>query len=177
MSDKTKLFIVWLILVVAVLFLHSCSVDKKATKKEAWLIAHDKLDDICARVYPNHDSTIVKDSLSFDTLYVSNDVYLRDTVYRDGDTIYREKKCPPAQVITKYIYKDSIIYRTNTAEVERLKGELLAKDKQIKEKDDIVINQQKKIDRNDFWRMVCIITWSLIVLGFVVRFFVMKRPL
>jgi hypothetical protein len=157
-----------------------CSVDKKAQRKEAWLISKDKLDDICARVYPNHDSTIVKDSVRFDTLYKDGpEVILHDTVYSVGDTIVKviTKQCPPVQVITKTVHDSVFIYRTNTAEVERLKGEVLAKEAQIKAKDDIVIKQQTKIDKNTWWEIACIITWSLFVLGFVVRFFVVKRPI
>jgi hypothetical protein len=177
--QKTKLLIViaivWAVFILMQLL--GCSVDKMAQKKTAWLIAHDRLDDICARVYPNRDSVTVKDSVSFDTSYVSNDVYLRDTIYRDGDTIYREKKCPPAQVITKYVNHDSTIYRTNTADVDRLKGELLDKDKQLKAKDDIVIKQQQKIDKEDWWKTACLITWFAMVLVIVARLFIIKRPI
>jgi hypothetical protein len=153
-----------------------CSVDNKAQRKEAWLISKDKLDDICARVYPNMDSTIVIDRM--DTLYKDGpEIYLKDTIYQRGDTVVKviTKKCPPVQVITKY--RDSIIYRNNTAEEQRLKGEVLAKEAQIKAKDDLIGKQQAKIDSMDKWRLWCIITWSLVVLGFVVRVFVIKRPI
>jgi hypothetical protein len=160
-----------------ILLLVSCSVEKQAQKKTAWLIAHDKLDDVCARIYPVKDSLVVRNSVSFDTLYVENEVFIRDTVTREGRTVYIEKKCPPHQVITKVVNRDSIIYRTNTAEVERLKGEVLSKEKQIKEKDNTIIGKDKKIDKNDWWKWACLITWFAIVLGGVFRFFVIKRPI
>jgi hypothetical protein len=158
------------------MFLGGCSIDRQAQKREAWLIAHDKLDDICARVYPNMDSTIVIDRM--DTLYKDGpEIYLKDTIYQQGDTVVKviTKKCPPVQVITKY--RDSIIYRNNTAEEQRLKGEVLAKEAQIKAKDDTINKQQTKIDKEDWWKMACLITWFAIVLGIVTRLFIYKRPI
>lgn len=155
----------------------SCNVEKRTQKKVAWLIAHDKLDDVCARVYPVRDSIVVKDSVSFDTLYLENEVYLRDTVFREGQTIYREKKCPPVTVVTKTVTKDSIIYRRNTAEEERLKGEILIKENNLIVKDETINKQQAKIDKNDWWKTACLITWFTMLLGFVFRFFVIKKPI
>lgn len=173
------LFYIFLIVWVILLLLTGCSVEKKSQRKAAYLIAHDKLDDICARVYPIHDSVITKDSTHFDTLYVENNPIIKtDTVYKN-DTVFitQTVKCPPEKVITKTVHDSVFIYRTNTAEVERIKGELLDKDKQIKAKDDIVIKQQQKIDALDKWKIYFIILCSLNVLAFVVRFFVVKRPI
>lgn len=173
---KTWLLLVFLIIWAVLLLLTACSTEKKAQKKTAWLIAHDKLDDVCSRVYPNRDSTIYRDSISFDTLYLQNDVTVRDTVVK-GDTLFVEKKCPPERVITETVHDSVFIYRTNTADVDRLKGDLLAKDKQIGQKDYIIIKQQEKIDKNDRWRVAAILTWCVVFTGFVFRFFVIKRPI
>jgi len=183
-SDRQKLWILLLIVIVWAFLIgmssifFGCSVDKRAQKKTAWLIAHDQLDDICARVYPNRDSITKGDStVVFDTLYLNNDVYLRDTIVKDGDTIYREKKCPPNPVITKQVFIHDTLYRTNTADVDRLKGEILDREKQLKAKDDIVIKQQQKIDKNDWWKTACLITWFAMVLGIIARLFIIKRPI
>lgn len=153
------------LLIIISILLFSCSVEKRAQKKVSWLLSRDLMDDNCARLYPNRDSVVVRDSITRDTTYQDSAVYLRDTVYRDGDTIYREKKCPPVKIITNTIRKDSIIYRTNTAEVERLKGEILEKEKIIKEKDQLIVQKDKKAEKNDWWKWACLITWALIAIG------------
>lgn len=177
MSDRAKLLIIWLIIIAAVLFLHGCSVEKKAQRKTAWLISRDKLDDICARVYAPRDSFSVKDSILFDTLYLDNNVIIRDTVKCKDTVIYLERRCPPSERIIIHHYHDSTIYRSNTAEEDRLKGVILEKEKQLQKKDDIIIKQQVKIDKNDWWKTACIITWCVVLLGLVFRFFVLKKPL
>lgn len=150
---------------ILTLLLFSCSVEKRAQKKVAWLLSKDLMDDNCARLYPNRDSLIVRDSVSTDTLILDSTVYLRDTVLKDGQIIYREKKCPPVQVITKTIRHDSVIYRTNTAEVERLKGEVLEKEKVIKEKDQLIVQKDRKAEKNDWWKIACLITWGVMAAG------------
>jgi hypothetical protein len=174
---KQLLAIIVALIVAWVLF--GCSVDKKAQKKVSWLLAHDKMDDACSRLYPNLDSTTHKDSVHFDTLYLENDPVIKtDTLYRN-DTVFitQTVKCPPDKVITIHKVDTVTVYRTNTAEVERWKGEVLTKEGQIKAKDDIIIKQQQKIDNEDKWKVWFIILASLNVLAFVVRFFVIKRPI
>lgn len=156
----------WVLLVVLIgIILASCSVERQAQRKTAWLIAHDKLDDVCARIYPPKDSLVVRDSVSFDTLYVENEVIYYDTVYRDGQMVVISKPCPPHQVITQTIRKDSLIYRTNTAEVDRMKGEVLEVQRQLKDKDSIIIKQQQNLDKDNWWKVACIITWALVGMG------------
>jgi hypothetical protein len=174
--------IVWALLIgLSSLLFSGCSVDKKAQKKVSWLLAHDKMDDACSRLYPNMDSISKGDSVVvFDTLYKEGpEVILNDTVYQVGDTVVKviTKQCPPERTIYKITYIHDTLYRSNTADLERLKGELLAKDGQIKAKDDIIIKQQQKIDKEDKWKVWFIILASLNVLAFVVRFFVIKRPI
>ncbi len=165
------------ILLLFVVLLFSCSTEKKAAKKVSWLLAHDLMDDNCARLYPNKDSVIVLDSTTTDTLFKEGEAFY-DTIRLTNDSvIYVHHKCPPSQTITKVVRRDSTIYRTNGAEVARLTAIIQQKDRQIKEKDDIVIKQQKKIDKNDWWKIACLATWALIVLGGVFRFFVLKRPI
>jgi hypothetical protein len=165
--------------IIILLIFSSCSVEQRSKKAVNYLLTHDKLAAVCARVYPIHDSVTVKDSTHFDTLYVENNPIIKtDTVYKN-DTVFitQSVKCPPEKVITKTVHDSVLTYRTNTAEVERLKGELLDKDKVIKAKDDVVLKQQVKIEALDKWKIYFIILCSLNVLAFVVRFFVIKRPI
>jgi hypothetical protein len=158
-----------IILAIFTAFLFSCNVEKQANKKVAWLLAHDLMDDNCARLFPVRDSLVVRDSTSFDTLYVENEVFIRDTIIKEGKVIYIEKKCPPHQVITKIVTRDSIIYKRQTSEEDRLKGEILKKEKLIAEKDAMIIAKDKKIDKNNWWKIACIITWALIVIYVVIK--------
>lgn len=162
-------YLIYLILLCFVAMLFSCNVEKQAQKKVSWLLAHDLMDDNCARLYPIRDSIVVRDSTSFDTLYVDSDVFIRDTIEREGKIVYIEKKCPPHQVITNTIRRDSIIYQSNTAEEERLKGEVLKKEKIIQAKDETIVAKDKKIDKNNWWKIACVITWCLIVVYVVLK--------
>jgi uncharacterized protein YpmS len=173
------LFISFLVFWVILLLLTGCSVEKKSQRKVAYLLAHDKMDEACARLFPVRDSVVTKDSTHFDTLYVENNPIIKtDTVYKN-DTVFitQSVKCPPEKVITKTVHDSVFTYRTNTAEVERLKGELLDKEAVIKAKDEVVLKQQVKIEALDKWKIYFIILCSLNVLAFVVRFFVIKRPI
>jgi hypothetical protein len=179
MKERYCVYIILFCLgVLFLLSLTGCSTEKKAAKKVSWLLAHDIMDDNCARLYPNRDSVIVVDSLKIDTLYKEGEI-IYDTIpcNKTDSIIYREHKCPPAQIITKLQRHDSIIYRTNTAEADRLNSIIQQKDRQLKEKDDIVINQQKKIDKNDWWKVAALLTWFAIVLGVVFRIFIYKNPI
>jgi hypothetical protein len=165
------------IIVFILLGFCGCSEQKQATKKVSWLLAHDLMDDECARLYPVMDSLVKGDTIvNLDTLYLDNDVFIRDTILREGETVYIEKKCPPTQTITKKIFVVDTLYRESTAEVNRLNSIIQQKDRQAKEKDDIVINQQKKIDKNDWWKIAALATWALILVGGIIRFFVIKKP-
>lgn len=163
-------YLSWIILFVFACMLFACNTEKQAAKKVSWLLAHDLMDDNCARLYPVRDSFIVKDSVHLDTFY-TEPVYYVDTVDCDkkDSIIYRRVKCPPAQVITKVITHDNIIIRRNTAEEDRLKSEIVKKENVIAEKDKLIIAKDKKIDKNDWWKWACLITWFLIVLYGVLK--------
>jgi hypothetical protein len=171
--------IVWALLIgLSSLLLSGCSVDKKAQRKASWLIAHDELGKYCNLLYPpKPDSIVVKDSVWRDTI-PGQDVYVHDTIPCKDSIIYRDLKCPPCNPVVQHERHDSIVYRDkNPNERAAYEAQLRAKDGQIKAKDDLISKQQAKIDSMDKWRLWCIITWSLMVLGFVVRFFVIKRPI
>lgn len=172
-------FVLGAILFIWVLILFSsCSVERQAQRKTAWLIAHDKLDDVCARIYPVRDSLIIRDSIRTDTV-TAEPVIIIDSVQcnKTDSVVYVKVKCPPAKTITQVIRRDSIIYQRSTAEEDRLKGEIIRVQTQLAQKDQIIINQQQKIDKNDWWKTACLVTWGVVLLGFVFRFFVFKKPL
>lgn len=181
MSDRAKLLIIWLIIIAAVLFLHGCSVEKKAQRKTAWLISRDKLDDICARVYPPRDSFSVKDSILFDTLYMDNNVIIRDTVKCKDTVIYLERRCPPSERIIIHHYHDSIIYRSNTAEEDRLKGEIITWQKGFEHAGEMILDLNNELKeqrgKRDWWMWAFLILAGVNVIGLVFRFFILKRPL
>jgi hypothetical protein len=168
-----------LLVIIFALGLCSCSQQKQAAKKVNWLLARDLMDDECARLYPNVDSIVKGDTVTnFDTLYVENEVYIRDTVTKDGKIVYIEKKCPPHQTVTKTVFvKPDTIFRDNGKEKARLTSIIQQKDRQIKDKDDQVTKMQKNLDKDDWWKIACLITWFAIVLGGVFRFFVIKKPI
>jgi hypothetical protein len=167
-----------LLVIIFALGLWSCSQQKQAAKKVNWLLARDMMATECARLYPNVDSIAKGDTVTnFDTLYVENEVYIRDTVTKDGKIVYIEMKCRQHQTVTVTKFLHDTVYRTNTAEVNRLISIIQDKDRQIQQKEDSIINQQKKIDKNDWWKWACLITWFVIVLGGVFRFFVLKKPI
>lgn len=102
-------------LLVIVLVLSSCMTPKKAVD---YLKKKDLLADTCAANFPVQDTTIVKDSIHFDTLYLELEPeILRDSFFIMGDTIVREitKKCPEIKTIVKTIKHDSIIIRRDRA--------------------------------------------------------------
>jgi hypothetical protein len=70
------------LLLAIVICLFSCSIEKRVSKKTNWLLAHDKLSVVCARIYP------VKDSVGkFDTIYVPSNspdyTKLIDSLYEE----------------------------------------------------------------------------------------------
>lgn len=189
-----------------------CSIEKQAQKKTAWLMAHDKLDDVCARIYPPIESiTVRRDTVKagnidytalLDSLYkVVNDSANESwTLVVDSATtnvadvlqqrlsLAKKEIAGLKEVIAKLrkdykpcnpdiIFIDTTRTVTNTAEVDRLKGELLKKDEQVKAKDDIIIQQQKKIDSQDKWKLLFFLLLGVNVIGFIIRFFVIKKPI
>lgn len=166
------------LLIISVLII-SCSVEKRAEKKGAWLIAHDKLGGICNLMYPPRPDSVVNktDTITkVDTLQ-GDQVTIRDTLKCKDSIIYREVKCPPTKIITNTIHDSVIRYQDNPNLRAAYEQQLREKDKQIASKDDIVAKQQVKIDKNDWWKTACLITWFVVVLAIGVRLFVYKRPI
>jgi hypothetical protein len=172
-----RYFIIVLIIFLIIRLLPGCSVEHKAHTKASWLIAHDKLGEFCNLLYPpKPDSIVTRDTTLYDTI-PGESVIIHDSVRCKDSIIYRDVKCPPAQVIIKTLLKDTTIYRENPNQRAAYESQLRGKDNQIKAKDDIIINQQVTIDKEDKWKVWFIILASLNVLSFVFRFFVIKRPI
>lgn len=151
-----------------ILTLCSCNAERKALD---YAKSHpEKFAEFCADEFPVKDSVIVRDSISFDTLYSENEVYIRDTSYIEKEgrtiTIYKEKRCPPTKTITKTVRHDSLVIRRDTAKETALQQE---RDAQVKRGD--------KLDRKyNWWMRACLITWLLVALYVLGRVFSARLP-
>lgn len=103
--------------IICVLVLFGCNSERKLQKAEAKLDQAGRLPKICANRYPTKDSIIIKDSVYYDTLHEGE--YIFDTL-RINDTIRITKN----KIVTKVVTKQRIVFQENTAEVEKLKGQL-----------------------------------------------------
>lgn len=111
----------WLVIFLGALLLFSCNAEKRTQR---YLFEHPEFTaGVCAEQFPDKpDSVIVKT----DTLV---EIIFMDSLIKDTDTLYRDslgfKYRTITKVVTKTIRKDSIIYRENRAEQERLQLALL----------------------------------------------------
>lgn len=106
----------FILFIICVMLLLSCTTARKATD---YMKKHPDIgSEYCKDAFPVLDSVIVRDSISFDTLYLEPlPEIIRDSFYIQGDTIIRTvtKQCPPHQTITKTVRHDSIIIRRDRA--------------------------------------------------------------
>lgn len=127
--------------IIIILLLTSCVSSKKVHK---YLDKHpEEAAQFCAEAFPVKDTVIVRDSIRFDTLYLETEPeIIRDSFWLKGDTIIRQvtKNCPPHQVVTKTVTKDSLIIRRDRAyetvqanEITRLLKEMQKKNGEIVE--------------------------------------------
>lgn len=114
------------ILVTAATFLcwpllfNSCVTIPKAEKKlDASPVESARY---CSLRFPTKDSIITRDSIRFDTTYVSGDtVYVLHHDSLNVFVIDTIKITLPSKIITKTILHDTTIFRDNTATVARIK--------------------------------------------------------
>ena len=107
-------------LILISLALISCNPQKKTQR---YLFEHPEFSaEYCAEQYPVRDSVIIKETVRYDT--VLDIISWVDTVYKEGDTIYKFKTI--YKNIVKTVTKDSIIYRVDAAEQRRLQLALQA---------------------------------------------------
>ena len=130
---------------------------RQLEKTQLYLFKHPEFTaEICAENFPDKpDSVIVKTDTLTEILFMDSLVFNTDTLYRDSLGF---KYRTVTKVVTKTIRKDSIIYRENKAERERLNlmlidcqknnNVLLAK---LDEKDKIIADWKGKAKKRWLW--------------------------
>jgi len=135
-----------------------CYTENKARQQfSKAVVAYPQLPlDYCADQFPDKpDSVIVKTDTLTEIIFMDSLVFNTDTLYRDSLGF---KYRTVTKVVTKTIRKDSIIYRENKAERERLNlmlidcqknnNVLLAK---LDEKDKIIADWKGKAKKRWLW--------------------------
>lgn len=163
-----------LFIILFLLILSSCSEERIAAKKGAWLISHDRLNELCLDTYGRSvDSIVVRDSIyNLDTLYIEGEI-IRDTIKGKDTTIFIEHKCPPQKIIRDIIKKDSIIYKADPNQKAYYENQLRNKDKAIQDAQAAVNSANKKVEENRWWMLACLITWAFIAIFITIK--VMKK--
>lgn len=127
-------------------------------KAQNYLEKKNKLAEVCAKAYPVQDRIVVKETTKSDTVYQPSTKYI-DTC--NGSII--EKVCPPAQVITKTIMRDTTIYQRDRA-YEQVQSDSIYLLNTINDKQsELIKGQEKEInklkqDKRD-WQWKAILTW------------------
>lgn len=122
----------------------SCNTEKKTQK---YLYMHpDFSAGYCAEAYPTKDSVVVRDSLRRDTILELS--FFTDTLRTDS-FIYVRRDSVIFRTITNTKIKDSIIYRSNTAEEKRLQLVLQACQKN---NNDLLASYNKRGDEINDWK-------------------------
>jgi hypothetical protein len=108
-----------LIVIVMALVLVSCASQRDLAQE-------------CAEKYPPKDSTIIKERVVTDSVYIKGDTVEVDcppVVVTDPATgvvtitpIKKKTKCPDKNIEYKYVVKDTVVYRENTAKVIHLES-------------------------------------------------------
>lgn len=162
------IFIGIILLFVLVELLSSCNVSKKA---HSFANSNPReFADFCVTNFPAKDSTFVKDSTFYDTVFlekppVIETTYLNDTVFK---TVYFPGS---TQFITKTVRKDSVIIRVDQAAVQA----------QVNRVNDLIVNNKDLVgerdkykDKFNWWRWACLITWAAIIVVVVGKLYLGK---
>ena len=161
------------------LLVGSCTTQKKAEK---YFAKHpEKLAEKCANTFPVKDSIVVKDSISFDTLYLQQEpTILKDSFYLKGDTIIRvvTKECPPAVSLIKTVRHDSIIYRRDMARETVLQYQLQDRQKLISDYLQTIQDQNKELrkDQETITAKTKCIIWLIIIIT-LQSIYIFRKPL
>ena len=144
--------------IILLVGLVACNTEKRALEKtQLYLFKHPEFTaEICAEQFPDKpDSVIVKTDTLTEIIFMDSLVFNTDTLFRDSLGF---KYRTITKVVTKTIRKDSIIYRPNLAEQERLRlvlnkcqdnNNLLLKNNQ--EKDVLIAEWKKKAKTRWLW--------------------------
>lgn len=125
-----------IVLVSVALFFSSCMTPQKAV---SYLKKKNLLSDTCAANFPVKDSIVVRDSVSFDTLYL--ETLPEDVIdFSKEDSVVKQQVRTQVKTIlvTKTVRHDSIIIRRDIAHESVL-------DKQISKQNFLIIEQDKTI--------------------------------
>jgi hypothetical protein len=126
-------------------------------KTQRYLFEHPEFTaEVCAENFPDKpDSVIVKTDTVIEIIFMDSLVFNTDTLYRDSLGF---KYRTVTKVVTKTIRKDSIIYRENKAEQERLNLMLIDCQKnnnvllsKLDEKDMLIASWKKKAKDRWLW--------------------------
>jgi hypothetical protein len=126
-------------------------------KTQRYLFEHPEFTaEVCAENFPDKpDSVIVKTDTVIEIIFMDSLVFNTDTLYRDSLGF---KYRTVTKVVTKTIRKDSIIYRENKAEQERLNLLLIDCQKnnnvllsKLDEKDKLIASWRKKAKDRWLW--------------------------
>jgi hypothetical protein len=158
----------WIVLYISLLLV-ACNPLKKAVRTMDEYPAAAAL--YCADRFPVRDSIIVRDSISFDTLYEAGDTIKVPVPYAVyGDTSVKAV-CPPAKIITRTIRRDSLIIRRDVARETVLRDEVDGCQLQVRIKEVRIEGLQHDLSamkkNRNWWRIACLITWGLIGLGII----------
>lgn len=139
----------WYLFIGLFVFILICIVSASCTtqlKVEKWNRAHPvEAAEYCAETFPVVDQTEVRVDTLSDTVTVVRSISVFDTLYMEGKPVLVHTKCPPSQVITRTIRKDSLIRRENTARVEALTGQLQVVGGLLADRDRVIADKDKRI--------------------------------
>lgn len=146
--------------ILLVICMLSCTNQRKVQR---WNVLHPgEAAQNCADQFPARDSVSTIDSVHFDTLYVENETVLRDSFFIRGDTVVKvvDKKCQPVQMITKTVTKEKYVLRIDSAPVFAMRSQHDL-EHAARQKAETKLAETK--DKLNWWKIACIITWSLTV--------------
>lgn len=167
-EERVQRAIVWIVIlsILAVSFF-SCLTPQKAV---GYLKKKHLLADTCAANFPVKDSLITRDSISYDTLIVGEPFYIFDTVEVGGVPIIIKEKCPPSQIITRTVYKDTTVWKKDMAQITALEGVVKKLQSQVDKKTgENTVMKEKVKGKNK------IILWLVIAL-IVLMIWILRKP-
>lgn len=155
-----------ILLFIACSWLTGCVSQRKAEK---FYQKHpEKLAQACSEHFPVKDSSIVRDSVRFDTLFLEGEpVVLKDSFFIKGDTIVKviTKECPKVETIVKTSRHDSIIYRRDIAYEATLNYKNVSLEREVAQSETkaaaVEDALQKSNEGRSKWRKWCLITWAI----------------
>lgn len=137
-----------IILLASVIALAGCKVTENQVR------SYPQLARVCADEYPIKTVTLVTERVKYDTITLpGGQVVIRDTIpCPDGSRVPVEydQPCPPVKVVTRTVYRDSLVQVENTAHVRALQADSTSLTNQV----------SAAITRGDKWQK-----WALYALG------------